>query len=258
MGLEIFSLEGKVAIVTGAGRNIGKAIALGMAECGADVVVAARTASEIDQTAREIEQRGRRALAIPTDVRVADQVNNLVQKTVEEFGKIDILVNHAGGVFPAKTLEMSERVWDALIRENLNSAFLCSKAVAKVMIEKKIRGSIINTSSIAGMVPFPISPAYAAAKAALINFTQTLAMELAPYHIRVNSIAPGMILHPGSAPFFGVDNPQIREALLSRIPLGRFGKPQDIVGAVIYLASDASDFVTGTVLVIDGGQLGWR
>lgn len=258
MGLEIFSLQGKKAIVTGAGRNIGKAIALGLAECGADVVVAARTVAEIEQTAEEIRQRGRRALAVPTDVRIADQVNNMVQKAVEEFGRIDILVNHAGGLFPAKTVEMSERAWDALIRENLTSVFLCSKAVAKVMIEKGTKGSIINTSSIAGMAPYPISPAYGAAKAGLINFTQTLALELAPYHIRVNTIAPGIILHSGSATFFGVDNPQIRETLLQRIPLGRFGKPEDIVGAVIYLASDASDFVTGTVLVIDGGQLGWR
>jgi len=258
MGLEIFSLEGKTAIVTGAGRNIGKVIALGLAEAGADIVVAARTAEEIEGTAKEVRERGRKAIAIPTDVRLSDQIDNLVQKSLEEFGKIDILVNHAGGLFPAKTLDMSEGAWDALIRENLKGTFLCSKAVAKVMVEKNIRGSIINTSSIAGLVPYPTSPAYAAAKAGLINFTQTLAIELAPYYIRVNAIAPGMILHAGSAAFFQVDKPEARDRLLQEIPLKRFGTPQDIVGAVIYLASSASDFVTGTVIIIDGGQIGGR
>jgi len=258
MGLEIFSLEGKVAIVTGAGRNIGKAIALGMAEAGAHIVAAARTVSEIEQTAAEVRERGRRALAVPTDVRAADQVRNMVEKTLEEFGRIDILVNHAGGLFPARTLDMSEGAWDALIRENLKGTFLCSQAVARVMVERKIKGSIINTASTAGIYPYPTSPSYAAAKAGLINFTQTLAVELAPYYIRVNAVAPGMIVHPGSEAFFGVDKPEVREAYLKQIPLRRFGRPEDIVGAVIYLASDAADYVTGAVLVIDGGQFGWH
>lgn len=258
MGLEIFSLEDRVAIVTGAGRNIGKAIALGMAEAGAHIVAVARTVSEIEQTAAEVRERGRRALAVPTDVRLADQVRNMVTKTLEEFGRIDILVNHAGGVFPASTLEMSEGAWDALIRENLKSVFLCSQAVARVMVEQKVKGVIINTASTAGLYPYPTNPSYAAAKAGLINFTKTLALELAPYHIRVNAIAPGMIAHPASEAYFGLDKPEVRESYLRQIPLRRFGRPEDIVGAVIYLASDAADYVTGAVLVIDGGQFGWH
>jgi len=257
MGLEVFSLEGKVAIVTGGGRNIGKAIALGLAEAGADVVVAARTSSEIEQTALEIEERGRRGLPLPADVRDAGQVENLVRRTLERFGKVDILVNNAGGMFPVRTLDMSEGAWEALLRENLKSAFLCTRAVVGEMATGGAGGCIINIVSTAGLLPYRLCPAYAAAKAGLIHLTRTLALELAPYGIRVNAIAPGMVLHPGSAAYFYPDRPEKRSELLAKIPLRRFGTPQDIVGAAVFLASPASGYITGAVLRVDGGQLSW-
>ena len=251
MSLSLFGLEGKGAIVTGAGRGIGKAIALSLADLGADVVVAARTASDIETTASEIAAKGRRALALPTDVRLSDQVNKLIEKTVAQFGRIDILVNNAGGSFFAPTLELSEGGWDALIRENLKSVFLCSKAAAKVMIEQK-KGSIINISSVGGFRPYSSNAAYGAAKAGVINLTMTMAMDLAPYNIRVNSIAPGSIATEGAIQIQKAD-PELMQRRLASIPLGRHGRAWDSAGAVIYLASEASSYITGQTLVIDGG-----
>ncbi len=247
MSLAQFSLADRVAIVTGAGRGIGKAIALGLADAGATVVVAARTASDIENTAAEIEQKGGKALAMPTDVRLTDQVNNLVEKTVNKFGKIDILVNNAGGSFVVSTMDMSEGGWDAIIRENLKSVFLCSQATAKTMIAQK-KGSIINIASTAGLNAYVFNAAYGAAKAGIINLTKTMATDLAKYNIRVNAIAPGYIATEGMLRLFGVHQEGAKQ-----IPLARLGHPEDIVGGVIYLASDASLYVTGQTIVIDGG-----
>ncbi|MDY7018875.1 MAG: glucose 1-dehydrogenase [Chloroflexota bacterium] len=253
MSLSLFSLESKVAIVTGAGRGIGKAIALGLADAGADIVVAARTADDIDATAREIVARGRKALAVPTDVRLSDQVTNLVEKTVAEFGRIDILVNNAGGSFNVSTMELSEGGWDAIIRENLKSVFLCSKAVAKVMTEHKT-GSIVNIASIAGLRSYTANAAYGAAKAGIIEFTKTLAVDLAPQNIRVNCIAPGFIITEGLSQLHEEESGKMQERT-AFVPLHRLGKPEDIVGAVIYLSSEASSYVTGQPVVIDGGLI---
>jgi NAD(P)-dependent dehydrogenase (short-subunit alcohol dehydrogenase family) len=246
----LFSLAGRVAIVTGAGRGIGKAIALGLADAGADVVVGARTASDIEATAGEIIAKGRKALAVPTDVRQSDQVDNLIEKAVAQFGTIDILVNNAGGYFVASAMELSEGGWDAIIRENLKSVFLCSKAAAKVMMERK-KGSIISIASVVGLRAYSSNPAYAAGKAAIINFTKTLAVDLAPYSIRVNAVAPGFIATPGSLQLLGVDTGL--KAMVDRIPLGRLGQPEEVAQGVVYLASDASSYVTGETLLIDGG-----
>ena len=253
MSLSLFSLEGKVAIVTGAGRGIGKAIALGLADAGADVVVAARTASDIETAVGEITAKGRRALAVPTDVRLSDQVANLIEKTMAQFGRIDILINNAGGTFTAPTMGLSEGGWDAIIRENLKSVFLCSKAAAKVMIEQK-NGNIISIASIAGLKGWPSNAAYGAAKAGIINFTKTLATDLAPYNIRVNAIAPGYIATSGMLQLHK-GKPKEIEAMISHVPLGHLGQPESIVGGVIYLASNASSYVTGETLLIDGGLL---
>jgi NAD(P)-dependent dehydrogenase (short-subunit alcohol dehydrogenase family) len=171
-----FSLDGKVAIVTGSGTGIGKGIALGFAEFGADVVVAARTAANIEQTASEVRKIGRKTIAVPTDVRVAEQVTNLINSTVNEFGRIDILVNNAGGSFISLLVNLSEGGWDAQIRENLKSCFLCSKAAAEVMVKQK-SGCIINISSNAGSLASPGLAAYAAAKAGINSLTKTSAME---------------------------------------------------------------------------------
>ena len=252
MSLSLLSLEGKIAVVTGAGRGIGKAIALGLADAGADVVVAARTASDIEDTANGITARGRKALAVPTDVRLNDQVTNLVEKTVAEFERIDILVNNAGGTFTAPTMELSEGGWDAIIRENVKSVFLCSKAAAKVMIEQK-KGSIISIASIAGLRAYPNNAAYGAAKAGIISLTKTLCVDLAPYNIRVNAIAPGYIATQGMLQVQKGVSTEWMQRSLAFTPLSRLGQPEDIVGGVIYLASDASSYVTGQTLVIDGG-----
>jgi len=245
----MFDLTGKVAVVTGAGRAIGKAIALGLADQGADVVVAARTTSEIEQTAAEIVARGKRSLAVTTDVRHSDQVQNLINSAMQQFGKIDIMVNNAGGQFTKSTIEMSEGQWDSIIRENLRSVFLCSNAVGKEMI-KRNTGSIINISSIAGIHGYTINSAYAVAKAGIINLTITMSVELAKYNVRVNCISPGYIGHQDVLQAFDkvpvTTNP---------VPLGRLGKPEDIVGAVVYLASDSASYTTGANIVIDGGQL---
>jgi NAD(P)-dependent dehydrogenase (short-subunit alcohol dehydrogenase family) len=247
MSLNHFSLEDKVAIVTGAGRGIGKAIALGLADAGAAVVVAARTASDIENTAAEIEKKGKKALAVPTDVRLIDQVNNLVNRTVKEFGKIDILVNNAGGSFNVPTMDLSEGGWDAIVRENLKSVFLCSQTAAKVMMNQK-RGAIVNIASIAGLGAYNFNASYGAAKAGVISLTKTMAVDLAKYNVRVNAIAPGFIATEGIMQLFGA-HPEAAK----QIPLARLGNPEDIVGGAIYLASDASLYVTGATLVIDGG-----
>ncbi len=246
----LFSLIDRVAIVTGSGRGIGKAIALGLAEAGADVVVLARTAADVEKTAEEVRALGRKALALPTDVRVTDQISAMVETTLKEFGHIDILVNNAGAAFLAPTLGLSEGGWDALIRENLKTPFLCSKAAAPAMI-KQGGGRIINISSTEGVRSAATTAAYAAAKAGVINLTRSLAVEWAQYHIRVNVICPGFIENPG-LPEALQGNTGLQEKL-SRVPLKRMGRQEDIVGGVIYLASDASDYVTGANVIIDGG-----
>ena len=259
MSLSLFSLEGKVAIVTGAGRGIGKAIALSLADVGADVVVAARTTADIEATASEIMDKGRKALVVSTDVRINEQVINLMKKTVAQFGRIDVLVNNAGGTFAAPIMELSEGGWDAIIRENLKSVFLCSQAAARVMMEQK-EGSIINMSSIAGVRVFSSNAAYGAAKAGIINLTMTMALDLAPYNIRINAIAPGSIATEGWIELEKAD-PERLQRRLACIPLQRLGEPKDIIGGVVYLASEAAAYVTGQTLVIDGGvtnNIGWR
>lgn len=245
----MFDLSGKVAVVTGAGRAIGKAIALGMATQGADVVVAARTTSEIEQTAAEIVAKGKQSIAVTTDVRHSDQVQNLINSAIKKFGKIDIMVNNAGGQFPASSIQMTEGQWDAIIRENLRSVFLCSSAVCKEMI-KRNTGSIINIASIAGLHGYTINSAYAVAKAGIINLTITMSVELGKFNVRVNCISPGYIGHEAVMQAFDK-----MPTTTNPVPLGRLGKPSDIVGAAVYLASDDAPYTTGANIVIDGGQM---
>jgi NAD(P)-dependent dehydrogenase (short-subunit alcohol dehydrogenase family) len=250
MILSKFALTHKIAIVTGAGRGIGKGLALGFAEAGANVVVAARTVAEIEAVAAQIREMGRKALAVPTDVRQGDQINNMVQKTLEEFGRIDVLINNAGGSFVVMAMDMSENAWDAIVRENLKPVFLCSKIVGKVMLDQK-EGNIINISSGAGEGASPGLCAYGASKAGVINLTRTLAaLEWAP-HVRVNCIAPGAIETPGLRE---TSSQQLGEAV-ANIPLGRMGQPEDIATAAIYLASDAAEWVTGITIDVDGGPV---
>jgi len=229
MILDRFALTGKVAVVTGAGRGIGKGIALAFAEAGADLALVDITLNQVEKARSEIEGLGRRALAIACDVREADQIDLMVSRAKSEFGHIDVLVNNAGGTPFKPTLKTSLRTWEAIIRQNLTTTFLCSKAVSAVMLEQKA-GSIINISSRDSQIP-------------------SLAWELAP-HVRVNAILPGAIWTEGSGPVLE----PIKDRVIANTPLGRIGTPQDIALAAIYLASSASEWVTGKLFEIDGGM----
>jgi len=248
----LFSLADKVAIVTGAGRGIGRGIALGLAQAGADIVIADLLATEAEKTAAEIRTLGRKSLAVLADVRSDEQIANMVKRTLDEFYRIDILVNNVG-VFGRQTptLKVTGEDWESLLQANLKGAFLCCKAVAEAMIRQE-KGSIINISSLGGILPPLGFTAYNAAKAGVINMTQSLAVEWGPQHIRVNCIAPGWIETPFNSPLGFLQAPFVVSAL-KRVPLQRPGKPEDIAGAAIYLASDAADYVTGLTIIVDGG-----
>jgi len=247
MILDRFALTGKVAIVTGSGRGIGKGIALAFAEAGADVVCTSRTASEIEAIAAEIRAMGRRSLAVTCDVREGEQVDSMVNATVQEFGRIDILVNNAGAGYYRPVMQMSERAFESVLRTNLTGMFLCCKAAAKVMLEQKA-GSIVNISTRDSIIPCPGMIAYGAAKAGVNSLTRTLAWEVAPY-VRVNCILPGGVWTEGSTPFLG----PVKDKIIAGTPRGRMGTPEDIALAAIFLASSASDWVTGRMFEIDGG-----
>jgi len=264
MGSPLFSLEGKVAIVTGSGRGIGRGIALELASAGADVVVAginlydpSKTDAELEAVAAEVRDRGVKTIAVPADVRQSEQVDEMVQKAVENFGGVDIMVSNVGGSFSAPFSEVKGKALEAVVRENLVTSFLCSKAAAKVMVEQKKKGSIVNIASISGFLASPNLAHYGAAKAGVISLTKSLALELSPYHIRVNAVAPGLIEHEGTVGRPYQDDTE-RTRIISRIPLGHSGRPQDIAGAVVYLASDAAYHVTGITIPVDGGaSLNW-
>ena len=213
----MFSLADKVAIVTGAGRGIGRGIALGLAQAGADIVIADLLATEAEKTAAEIRTLGRKSLAVLADVRSDEQIANMVKRTLDEFHRIDILVNNVG-VFGRQTpsLKVTGEDWESLLQANLKGAFLCCKAVAEAMIRQE-KGSIINISSLGGILPPLGFTAYNAAKAGVINMTQSLAVEWGPQHIRVNCIAPGWIETPFNSPLGFLQAPFVVSAL-KRVP----------------------------------------
>jgi NAD(P)-dependent dehydrogenase (short-subunit alcohol dehydrogenase family) len=242
-------LDGRVAIVTGAGQGIGKGIALGLAAFGADVVCAERNPETLAETVAEIEAKGRRALASLTDVREGEAVEAMVKATVEKFGRIDILVNNVGGTFRTPFLEVNERGWEAVLRANLKSTFHCCRAVAPVMIEGGRGGSIINITTIEALRAGPGFAVYSAAKGGIAIFTKSLALELSEHKIRVNCIAPDVILTPGVQ---GLGN-QDPAAERYHIPLRRAGTPEDVAGPAVFLASDLSSYVTGETIYVTGG-----
>ena len=248
-----FGLEDRVAIVTGGGTGIGKGIALAFAEAGAHVVLAGRHSNTLDAVADQVRALGRESLSVVTDVTDGKQVVSLVDATMAQFGRVDILVNNAGGTGGSGLLtpvvEMSEEYWTSTIHLNLMSTFLCCSAAGKVMIKQK-SGNIINISSASGQRGRPGGAAYAASKAAVNNLTESLAAELAGYHVRVNAIAPGPIGVREAS-----DAEREERAARSGILVGRLGEPADIGAAAVYLASDASAFLTGVVIDVRGGPL---
>jgi len=247
---DAFLLGGKVALVTGGSRGIGKAIAIGLAQAGADVALASRKLADLEQVAGEIKALDRKALAVAAHVGRLEDINNLVNRVKEEFGRIDILVNNAAtNPTMDSALDIQERAWDAIMNLNLKGLFFLSQAVAKLMKEQG-GGVIINISSVAGLTP-DILPVYSISKAGVIMATKVMAREWARYNIRVNAIAPGLVRTRFSEALWG--NPDILQGALVGTPLGRIAEPADMVGAAIFLASDASSYVTGHVLVVDGG-----
>ena len=253
MMLAQFSLESKVAIVTGSGQGIGKAIALNFAKAGADLVVADINIDTAKVTANDIRALGKEALVVQVDVRDASQIGNMVTKTLEKFKHIDILINNAGfGHMTVPVIEMSEEDWDKWIILNLKSTFLCCKAVGRIMISQK-KGNIINMASMVALGAYPMGANYSAAKAGIKNLTETLAVELGPHNIRVNALAPGLIETPLSAGLYE-KRPELKEQRLKNIPLRRTGKPEDVANVALFLASEASSYVSGQTIAINGAM----
>jgi 7-alpha-hydroxysteroid dehydrogenase len=255
--LDLFRIDNRVAVVTGSGRGIGRGIALALAEAGADVVITSRRADEVAAVADEVRARGRRALEVPGDLKVAGMSRRLAESAVAEFGRLDIWVNNAGGTDDAHVQPLTVTTDDQM-RDMLELNVIAAAAGAREAALRMTRGgSIVNVSSGAGMRAAPNTGAYAASKAALLNLTQTMAAELATQGIRVNAISPGMV---PTESFYRVL--QFTEAdiatLAGTVPLGRMGTPEDMAAAVLYFVSPASDWVTGQNLLIGGGRDGGK
>jgi 2-deoxy-D-gluconate 3-dehydrogenase len=245
-------LTGRVALVTGASRGIGAAIAMAYAEAGADVALAARSADDIEALAGKIEALGRKAIAIPTDVTDEAQCDACVSKAIETLGKLDILVNNAGGSkFMAPAVDTRRDGWEKAIRLNLDSVFWFCQTAGKHMLERG-SGSVINVSSVAGVAAAPTLSYYAAAKHGVIGLTKTLAVEWGHRTVRANSICPGWVKTDLNKALW--ENEAVAKEWVGRQPIQRWGEVSDIVGAAIWLGSDASTYVTGTTIVLDGGQ----
>jgi NAD(P)-dependent dehydrogenase (short-subunit alcohol dehydrogenase family) len=243
-------LGGKIALVTGASRGIGAATARALAEAGCDVVLASRDRKALDEVARDIEKQGRRALVHPIDLLRLDGITPLFEHAVREFGRLDILVNNAGSNVRRPAVEFTEADWDAVVNLNLKAAFFCAQAAGRVMLPRR-SGKVINVASIAARVGLVTGAIYAATKGGLAAFTRTLAVEWAPHNVQVNAIGPGYIRTKLTEPLFA--NPEWLERVTRRTPAARTGEVDDLVGTILFLASPASDYLTGQTLFVDGG-----
>lgn len=253
MSIPSFSLEGKAAIITGGKQGIGRAIALAFAEAGADVAVCSRVIEDgkLQAVADEIQRSGRRSLAVQADISRKADVDNLVQRAMDEFGSIDILVNNAGKIILKPLLDTPEDEWDEIIDINLKGYYLCSQAAGKIMVDQK-SGIIINIGSRIGISAIKNRAAYSIAKAGVLMLTRILALELGEFNIRVNAIAPGVVKTEITRVLW--NDPVTLKKVESTIPLGgRWAEPDDIVGAALFLASDASSYITGDTILVDGG-----
>jgi len=243
-------LEGKVAIVTGASGGIGQAVAVAMASAGADVVVCGQNQGRLDATARLIQSSGRKVLSYSMNISQADAVQQMVDDVMAKWSRIDVLVNNAGITRDGLIMRMSEQDWDEVMNVNLKSIFLCTRGVTRVMMKQR-SGSIINISSIIGLIGNPGQANYAASKGGIISFTKSVARELASRNIRANAIAPGFIETSMTEKI----PENLQKKMLEAIPLGRYGKPENVADLAVFLASDRSSYITGQVISICGGMV---
>ncbi len=250
--MNLFDLSGRTAIVTGGSQGIGFGIAQGLASAGAAVVIANRQADKGQKAAETLRKEGFNATAIPTDVSQKASIAAMVVKVIKEYKKIDILVNNAGIIIRKPLEDFEENEWDTIMNTNLRGLFLCSQLVGREMIKQK-KGKIINISSVVSQIAQSGRGVYAATKGGVSNLTRSLALEWGKYNINVNAIGPATTITPINQKYFQ-ENPDDLKKILEGIPIGREAYPKDYAGAAIFLASDASDYVTGQTLMVDGGQ----
>jgi NAD(P)-dependent dehydrogenase (short-subunit alcohol dehydrogenase family) len=252
MNTELLSLDGKVAVITGGTSGIGRALSIGLAEAGADVVATGRRQQQVDETAAEMEKRGRQALRLTSDVCDRGSLESLLSAVLARFDKVDILINCAGKIKRAPTLTMPEEEWTGILDTNLTGTLRACQVFGKNMLDRGY-GRIVNIASLNSFVALNEVAAYAASKAGVASLTRSLAVEWSKRGVTVNAIAPGVFRTELNAQL--LDSTPRGQELLMRTPMGRFGRTEELIGAAIYLASDASSFVTGQILVVDGGFL---
>jgi NAD(P)-dependent dehydrogenase (short-subunit alcohol dehydrogenase family) len=257
VNLPYFDLSGKVAVITGGATGIGRGIADGLADAGAIVVLCARRLNVLEQACKEISERtGVKTMPHHLDITSSDKIKALIQDVVAEFGHIDILVNNAGvGGSEKPVLEMTEEDWDNTVNTDLRGVFVLSKEVGKQMVKQGRGGKVINVASIGGVISFMNMSAYCASKGGVIQLTKVMALEWVKYNIQVNAILPGYFETPMNTHFFATD--EGKKIIKKNIPMNRLGQQDEMRGLAVYLASDASSFMTGSAVIIDGGQTSW-
>jgi NAD(P)-dependent dehydrogenase (short-subunit alcohol dehydrogenase family) len=253
--LPSFRLDGRVVLVTGASRGLGQHIALAAAEAGADVALAARSADLLEEVAEGVAALGKRALPVPSDLTKVSEIQRMVDAVGERFGRVDVLVNNAGTNIQQLGVDVTEDAWDAIMNLNVKAAFFAAQAVGRQMIDRGNGGRIINIASQMGEVGFYKRSAYCASKGAVVQFSKVLAVEWAPYGIRVNAVGPTFIDSPLAQEMFA--DAEVKREALERIPIGRLGRMEEVAAGVVYLSSTGADLVTGHHLLLDGGWTAW-
>lgn len=253
MILDRFHLKGKCGLVTGAGSGIGKGMASGLAEAGAEIVIAGRNMDRLNQAAQELGEAGGRIIPVQVDMKSQESIQALVERAAAEFGKIDFLFNNAGTIHRYPSEDFPKEAWDEVLQVNLTGPFLLAQSVARVMIAKGIKGKIINTSSLIAVLGGKTVPAYAASKGGISQMTKALCNDWAQYGICVNAIGPGWVKTEMTEALR--NNSERFDEISRRIPLGRWAEPADLAGLAVFLASDASNYITGQVIYVDGGYL---